>query len=607
MLETESEHVVQWLQGKSEAWHEELYVFLGEFLSTTSNFYSRHERTRRLSNLRIVRCSDGIYRVGRECYFPGDDIDNSENLLYVGTAFEEEGQPQTQVEDEYEEDFHYVAEGVYSSGQNRDEEPRKFLDTIGVREVDETERVKMILRQRYAEPFEPRQGDMDRFIKLVEDEPDGASFFKDFSIFEFDKDDGNTDWWTKPNRIFLDSPYLDTGLKALYEVLDEDSEGWKWPLSAKYERSGINLERLAKFAEAVGTRTKLQPTEQSIPQEHPDYQDLVENAQGLWRSDTGTDVDFTIPEFGVLLDTPTIEISRLIWRTMCSLPERCLKAVYQSNQSYPRREGRASIVHELKKANWVPQKTRDSISFERPCDASIEHLPDGFQYDKGQEWLVAVEFGNTTRVQEAENQRAQEIGFDSIDEAEKWGIIANDLKAQGKSPEELIDKIRRKERRKELLIIGLSHADERQYEVRARRIRTSRASIDPRTRLVEEYPTGINEVECQMCRRPMPFKKYNSDDDYFEAVEALNKKHFPKEHEAQYLALCPECAAKYKEYVKRRKKARKALYRVLKGSDDPEVLLEMNGFTIRIKFTEKHWQDLKTVLYYYENIYEREN
>ena len=299
---------------------------------------------------------------------------------------------------------------------------------------------------------------------------------------------------------------------------------------------------------------------------------------------------------------------------MCSLPKCCLKAVYQSNRSYLRHEGYASVVYMLRDAFWVPQGTGNSPSFVRPCDASIEHLPEGFQFDTGQAWLVAVEFGKTAREQETEyillNERAQEIGFDSADEAEKMAEIANEFRAQGKSLEELegiVDNIRRKERRKELLIIDLSHAEESRYEVRARRIRISRASIDPRTRLIGEYSTGINEIECQMCRQAMPFKKYNSDEDYFEAVEALNKKYFPKEHEAQYLALCPECAAKYKEYVKRRKKARKALYRVLRDSDDPEVLLEMNGSTIRIQFKEKHWQDIKTVVFYYENLKESED
>ena len=101
----------------------------------------------------------------------------------------------------------------------------------------------------------------------------------------------------------------------------------------------------------------------------------------------------------------------------------------------------------------------------------------------------------------------------------------------------------------------------------------------------------------------MPFKKRNSNEDYFDAVEALGKGYFFKEHEAQYLALCPECAAAYQEYVKRDPKAREAFYDALKNSDSPQIHLESNGRSIRIWFKDKHWQDLKVVLYYYENMY----
>ena len=106
-----------------------------------------------------------------------------------------------------------------------------------------------------------------------------------------------------------------------------------------------------------------------------------------------------------------------------------------------------------------------------------------------------------------------------------------------------------------------------------------------------------------MCSKEMPFKKRNSDEDYFDAVEALGKTYFFKEHEAQYLALCPECAAAYQEYVKRDPKAREAFYDALKNSDSPQIHLESNGRAIRIWFKDKHWQDLKTVLCYYENMY----
>jgi hypothetical protein len=47
----------------------------------------------------------------------------------------------------------------------------------------------------------------------------------------------------------------------------------------------------------------------------------------------------------------------------------------------------------------------------------------------------------------------------------------------------------------------------------------------------------------------MPFKKRNGEYN-FEAVGIFSRNHLPIEHEAQFLALCPLCSARYKEFVK---------------------------------------------------------
>ena len=99
----------------------------------------------------------------------------------------------------------------------------------------------------------------------------------------------------------------------------------------------------------------------------------------------------------------------------------------------------------------------------------------------------------------------------------------------------------------------------------ARSIRATRSTINPRTALRIRY-TDRWKQECTVrcVQRGCRSRSRNSEEDYFEAVEALGKGHFFKEHEAQYLALCPECAAKYKEFVKREPKAREVFHNELK-------------------------------------------
>ena len=611
VLDNHSDAVVEWLKGKPSDWHQDLYVLLGDFLSSAPSYpYSAaRERKEKLSNLRIVRCNDGEYRIGSECHFLGDDIES-----------------EFQTEKTREEEFHYVTKRCYSSGQNKNQQQkaREFLEKIGVCELDEGERIKAILRQRYEDPYTEipsklHEEDMKRFIALVEQDPDKVILFKDYRVFRTaDRGSFDEGFYHKASIIFLDSPYLETGLKVYYE----DDEYWEYVctenidpyLSLDYEESDIDLKRLGRFAEMLGARTKLEATLQST-WDHPKGEEFRNQGTGIWRSETGIDEDYRIPEFQILLVNPSIVKSKLFWQAMCSLSEGCLKARFRWNRSNPINEEHSILVHELRKAKWIPQKNGDSISFVRPCDALRDYLPGGFPYDTGQKWLEAIEFSKTAKQQRSENireeieqdawnQRAKEWGFESGDAVEK---AAEFFREQGKSPDELLKKLRAQKRRKELLIIELDGAEEKEFETRARSIRSSRSTIDPRIALRARYTTDEDRMHCQMCSKGMPFKKWNRDEDYFEAVEALGKGYFFKEHEAQYLALCPECAAEYKEYVKRDPKSRENFYDALKDSDSPQIHVESNGRTIRIWFEDKHWQDLKTVLYYYENVYDPEN
>ena len=597
VLDNQSESAVELLRKKPVEWYQDLYGFLGDFLSRapSSPPYIASERKNMLSNLCIVRCSDGNHRVGRECHFSDDDMELEERL---------------------NEQFHYVDRGVYASGQNRNQQEKahSFLEKIGVCGVDEAERIKAILRRRYEDPdieitSKLHEEDMKRFIALVESNSDNAALFEGYNIFN--TSGGN--WST--SLIFLDSPYLETGLNVYYE----DDEYWEFIeeenvapyFSLDYEQSNIDPEKLGKFAKALGARTKLEATLQST-WDHPKGEEFRNQGTGIWRSETGIDEDYRIPEFQILLVNPSIVKSKLFWQAMCSLPEGCLKARFRWNRSNPINEEHSILVHELRKAEWVPQKNGNSISFVRPCDVLRDDLPGGFPYDAEQKWLEAIEFGKTAKQQGLENilkkaqqnvrnERAADMGFDSADEASTMAEIANVLKEQGKSPDELRNKLVAGKRRKERILIELEDAPEKEYEQRQRSVRSTIGAIDRRTHLRARYTTDDNKMECQMCRQDMPFKKRNSNKDYFEAVEALKKDHFPKEHEAQHLALCPNCAAKYKEVVKRDTKTREALYKLLKDSNESEIRLKSNGQTIRIWFEEKHWYDLKAVLHYYEN------
>ena len=628
VLETESEQVMEWLKEKPDDWYQELYGLLGEFLSSAPSYpsYVTRKRKNRLSNLRIVRCSHGIYRVGSDCHFLGDDIEPDEDLQLDTAVLEEENQSPIQEDSKHEKDFHYVAKGVYSSGQNKDqqEKAREFLKTIGICEVDEVERIKMILKQRYTHgSIKPRFQDMKRFIALVEDDPHKKSLFNDYFIFEVDLKRDNARWFSKPGEVFVDSPYLDTGLTAYYETISENSEDFKRALSPNYRKSGIALERFGKFAETVGAQTKLALKEETIPSNHPENPWLKRD-EGNESNITRIDQDYIIPRFKEFLDRPSINNARLIWRTMNSLDEKYLKARFRGNQNHPLRTGASSLVHDLRNAKWVPQKNGDSIAFVRPCDGLREHLPvegflwpKGYPHDAGEKWLDEIEFSKAAREQGVEhiqrNQKAKDLGFDSGDDAEKWAYLAQNLKEKGISIDDVKSQFssqdnttpnfptsssKNRKRRSQRIMEQLRNTPPK-AETPDVNVQIRRRETDPHTELRELYTNDSGEMACQICKEEMPFKKRDGEY-YFETVEMLTSYYFPKEYEAQFLALCPECVARYKYFVKEDIEAMEALKNQLMNSNDLKVSVQLGELETSIRFVETHLLDLKDVLYHYE-------
>ena len=594
-LSEQPDLIKTWLKDKLDAWHQEFYALLGDFLSNQSYTY-----TDDLSNLSIVRISDGTtYKKGEDCYFPSDDV-------------------------EHDKKFPRVAKGVYSSGKNKGQKKkaREFLEEIGVDEVREVDQVEAILKERYGKGAicgQHHEQDMKRFIALIDNQSSRAFLFKDYFIFKIDKNLDNKTWWAKPSIVFLDSPYLDTGLRAYYDALGEDS-GRKWALSPKYEKYGIEPEKIGKFAKMVDAQTKLEAEPQEIPYNHPQYRYLM-SAPGERKSDGLINNDYTISEFEVLLDKPNLDKARLVWRTMNSLDDKYLKAKYRKNVSGGFHYGASSLIHDLRKAEWVPQKYGETLCFVRPCDASSDHFPEGFSYEPWREWVKKIEFGKSRQDREEQEQRRQEqvtqdyketekvaknCGLDSVEQLEKLGRLNKE------NPEAVQEFLQQQEekkqtptfpektssnpyRREEKVKEQLANAPEKEYEKRKRSVRNSRGGIDPKTYLKEQYTNDSGEMVCQICKKEMPFKKRNGEY-YFKRVEALSKDYFTKEHEAQFLALCPLCAAMYKEFVKRDEDAMKELHHVLKDSDDLEVRLKLGELATSIQFVETHRQDMKTIL-----------
>ena len=479
-----------------------------------------------------------------------------------------------------------------------------------MREVGEAEQVEAILKRRYSrkavkcKDFEPNRKDIDRFVALVEKEPASAEFFADYYIFELA--DGK---WGKPDRVYLDLPFLDTGLSAYYEALGKDAQ--RDALAKSYEDCGMSNKKIAVFAQAVGAQTSLM-IEKTNCHKNPQW-DYLSRVPGKRKASPIND-DYHIPKLRPLLKEPTIGLSRLIWRTMNLLPSDTdyLHARYRKNSAHGFHYASSQLVHHLRNAAWVPQTNGESV---RPSDAFRELLPEGFPFDAGQKWLEEVEFGLSAKKQseeyEVRDQQARKMGFKSAEEAGKALELAKLCRQSGRPLDELIAQLEPDvrnerptfperassniERRRERTAEQLGKAPNKEYEQRDRRTRTTREAIEPELWLRNQYTNEAGQMICQICKEEMPFRKRDGEH-YFESVEVLSIDHFPKEHEAQFLALCPLCAAMYKEFVKQDEGAMADLKNVLMNTDDFEVSLHLGELGTSIRFVETHFHDIKTIL-----------
>ena len=558
-----------WLAAKPVEWLQQMYsLLLGEAASS----YTRG----RLLPLQIIRLSDDTFSVGSKCYFPTDDI-------------------------EQDKGFPRVDRSVYSSGKSTTEqtEAKKFLEAMGVREVGEVEQIENVLKQRYMHGnLRPELNDMDRFIRFVETEPSKASIFKEFLIFKL-----STGRWGKPIAVYLDLPYLDTGLTAFYDALGTHAD--RWPLSTAYESISHPIEDMRNFALAVGVQTKLNAVKQPVS-EHPQSYSLTSDYyNGARRTSTVIDVDWFVPGLDTVIGNESEALSRLLWKTLCDTPKAALWAFFRPNQQYQINKASSSLVLLVSESAWIPQTHGDSVDFVRPSEAIRDLLPKGFPYDAGYEWLKAVRFGENERQRsvayKAKQDSARELGIvgeEALQYAQWIAGLPSEERQRVKAEYERKQQIelpehdsKNPERRAAHVAQLAADAPERITELRTRSVSVGLDDVKQQAEqyLRQQYTNADGEMICQVCKDLLPFT-LDDGSYYFEKVEFLPE--LQRRHHQNYLALCPNHAAMF-QYVNGSRELMSEMLLDLDGNE-LEVFLAREYKTIH--FTKTHIADIKTVI-----------
>ena len=575
--------IEQWIAQKDDAWMMRFYALLGE----ACDMYNAPVDVKYLCIVRV-------------------DADQCEHVLPHNAFFSPEQGAISSA------DIRFVKPTVYSIGKSDAQKKYaiSFLERIGVRPYDAKTIIELKLSHYLEPPGEVENchyDDLKEFIAFWKENPIDVGFFKKHTFLLGLSNDEKL-YWLKPEDLCMDTPYIETGLSKFtnihkkYVLWDE--------YFTKFDNS--ELKCFTDFLKALDVMYCLNIKAVSIHTNPNKDNFLIDLYSGAKETFTKIDVDYSIDALESYLQNISELTSRLIWQAVIKFNGNASKAQYKPNQTYNLIEGNSQLVGHLKSIAWIPDKSGE---FHKPQDMTREELLIDYPYDDRNGLLTAIGFGEQAKKRSEEyvlqNHHAQHMGFESAEEAEKMACVAKLLRECGQSPDRLLEQympssekkepsfpsrpVVNPERREERLAEQISDAPEKEYEMCERRDRISRGTIDPVPLLREQYTNSFNEMFCQICKSEMPFKKRNGAY-YFEAVEVLSSIFLLNENAAQYLALCPLCAAKYQEFVKREEKPMVELKNAIANSEGDEVQLMLGDEKTTIKFVETHLLDLKVII-----------
>lgn len=574
------------IEEKKDAWLMRFYALMGEACEVVNKFYPDNH-AKYLTHLRIVRV---------------ESEQSNEHVLPKKAFFSpEQGIIPPQ-------DVYFVKPTVYSTGrsESQKEYATKFLEYIGVRLFN----TRSIIELRLADYDNMNNcnrkshcRDIIEFIKYWKETAD-VKIFMDHCFLRGESISGDQDW-CMPKELCMDLPFESTGLKELMSVHQ------KYAMWSGYKEK-LNKSKFTEFTEFlrnIGVMYRLEVSQSCIL-----YNKLFNDLEIRDSRRTKNCIydDYSIENLESYLQIQSISVSKLIWEALIRAGKQMSKAQYRPNMKYQIREFDSQLVCLLKDYSWIPDK---SGAFHKAYDMTKDDLHADFRYDDHNGLLTAIGFGERAKKLSEEyvskNHEAKKMGFESADEAQEMAKLAQVIREQGLSPDRVLEQFRptseqkqpsfplrpvpNPERRKERLGEQLTDAPDKEYEKRERSVRTTNGAIDPITWLRNQYTNEAGQMVCQICKEEMPFRKRDGNY-YFEKKEVLSKRYLPKEHEAQYLALCPVCAAKYDEFVKTDDEAMAKLREKITSSEDCGVPILFGNEQTSIRFVETHYHDLKAII-----------
>jgi hypothetical protein len=254
----------------------------------------------------------------------------------------------------------------------------------------------------------------------------------------------------------------------------------------------------------------------------------------------------------------------------------------------------------LRSVQWVKIYSSDILY--RPSEIHPKNLDDSYEacYD-----LVKILGFNESNISEEAAKILLQEGLDleDITLLNRFKAMTPDYKSIMEEQIRLISfvdvfderSVEASQRRQSKITEEYLDSPERVYEKKLRKVRISKPNKDPGSYLENCYTSlSDDKMGCQMCRQEMPFKK--KDNTYYYEIVNIFDDHKYKEHQVLHLAFCPNCAAKYRELVKKDEAQCLDFERVLTENRDTKICINLNGKEGYIHFTQQHRNDIGHLL-----------
>ncbi len=584
--------VETWIVQKDDAWVLKLYALLGEA-------WDSHGERALVDDLCIIRVAS-----------------NGENLHVKSSEAFFRQQEDTRA---LPSDVAFVKPSVYASGRSESKKnfAKSFLEHVGVRVYDATADIERVLKQYSAGktfPLKTHLKHIRQFVHHWMESPHDIEIFDDVA-FLMGRESNGEERYFKVTELFLDAPYDEMGLRALFSDNELPVEKFKKSLSDAYGA----IKKIREFVVALGVMRQLEICKHKATE-----------MQGAFFRKTGRQTDSTVDEdyflnglhwqlrssdgfIGLfnLKSSKSLALSNAIWRAMCSAGREVLIARYIPNaqRKHQQKSKDSFLVDHLARSTWVPDKDGN---FLLPSEVTQEILHPAFKFDDANGWLTAIKFGDTARQKSAEyqdrNQDAENIGFVSLEQAEGYaelareGITPADIRsvlriAQRKRPEQPNEAVLNPDRRRKNVLADTADAPTKESVLRERSIHigVSAVSAQAKAYLRAKYKNHAMQLVCQCCGNEMPFMLPGGEH-YFEAVQCIAEKE--KRHFKNRLALCPTCAAMY-QHARETDDAQLSRRIIEVNAEDQEfaeVPVRLAGREILLRFVATHLFDLKTIL-----------